>query len=174
MTRTAAILSTVVIVGCINPAELDDRWKDPEKIVFAASLSIDLTQLCTDTQVGCWNRTASGLFWKDLVVGTGAAAAAGDSVKVHYTVWLPDATVVYTTHAENTPQVLLIGVGLALKGFDEGVIAMRVGGKRRLVLRPSLAYGMAGNDDPRVPPLATLIYEVDLLWTRRPVTVAQR
>jgi FKBP-type peptidyl-prolyl cis-trans isomerase len=166
MRRTAAILTTVCLVGCDSPAEVDDRWEDPQRIAFAGQLSIDLTQLCsTVSQVGCWNRTPSGLYWNDLVVGTGAIATAGDSVRVHYTVWLPDATVVETTHAENRPRTFPLGVGLVLKGFDEGVIGMRVQGKRRLVIPPSLAYGRAGKD--LVPPLATLVFEVDLLWARR-------
>jgi FKBP-type peptidyl-prolyl cis-trans isomerase FkpA len=168
MTRFAGILSTVVLAGCITPTELDDRWEDPDKIEFAAALDIDLTQLCSTGQIGCWNRTASGLYWKDLVIGAGAAAAAGDSVRVHYTVWLPDGTIVDTTHDDdNTPVRFVLGVGLAIKGLDEGLIGMQVGGTRKLVIRPSLAYGRAGNREPPVPPLATLVFEVELLWARR-------
>jgi FKBP-type peptidyl-prolyl cis-trans isomerase FkpA len=171
MTRAAVILSTVLLGACITPTEIDDRWEDPDRIEFAASLDVDLTQLCTEQpgQLDCWHRTASGLYWKDLVVGTGAVASAGDSVRIHYTGWLPDGNMVHTTHDEdNTPEIIpILGKGLALKGLDEGLVGMRVKGKRKLVIRPSLAYGRAGNSGLRVPPLATLVFEVELIWARR-------
>src|SRR5687767_7560963 len=167
MTRAAVILSTVFAIACVTPAELDDRWEDPEKIVFATALDIDLTQLCTAPgQILCWNRTASGLFWKNLVVGTGAAAAAGDSVHVRHTGWFPDGTMWESTHdPASQPLKFPLGVGLTIKGIDEGLVGMQVGGKRKLVVRPSLAYGRAGKES--IPPLTTLVFDIDLIWLRK-------
>jgi FKBP-type peptidyl-prolyl cis-trans isomerase FkpA len=169
MMKTAVILCSLFAIGCITPAELDDRWEDPEKIEFAASLDIDLTQLCAASgQIACWNRTASGLYWKDLVLGSGAAAAAGDSVHVRHTGWLPDGMMFESTHdPAKKPLEFRLGVGLAIKGWDEGLLGMKVGGKRKLVIRPSLAYGRRGKES--IPPLATLVFEVDVIWLRRAV-----
>jgi FKBP-type peptidyl-prolyl cis-trans isomerase len=173
MGRAAFILGAVFFVACITPAELDDRWEDPEKITFAASLEIDLSQLCTQpTQTGCWWRTKSGLYRKDLIVGSGAAAAAGDSVHVRHTGWLPDGTMFESTHDATTPSLKFrLGVGLAIKGWDEGLIGMQVGGKRKLVIPPRLGYGRAGKDP--IPPLATLVFEVDLKWLGRQIVGPQ-
>jgi FKBP-type peptidyl-prolyl cis-trans isomerase FkpA len=167
MTRAAVVLSTLFALSCITPAELDDRWEDPDEIEFVASLDIDLTQLCASAgQLACWQRTASGLYWKDLTLGSGAAAAAGDSVHVRHTGWLPDGTMFESSHDLTTqPLKFRLGVGLALKGWDEGLVGMQVGGKRKLVIRPSLAYGRAGKGP--IPPLATLVFDVDLIWLRR-------
>lgn len=172
MTRAAVILGMVFCAACITPAELDDRWEDPDKIEFAASLDIDLTQLCTSAgQIACWNRTASGLYWKDLVVGTGTTAAARDSVHVRHAGWLPDGTMFESTQDTTShPLKFRLGVGLALKGWDEGLVGMQVGGKRKLVIRPSLAYGRAGKYP--IPPLATLVFDVNIIWMQRNV-VAQ-
>jgi FKBP-type peptidyl-prolyl cis-trans isomerase len=176
MTRAAVVLSTFVAFSCITPAELDDRWEDPETIVFAPSLEVDLTQLCTtDGQTSCWNRTESGLYWKDLVVGPGGVAAAGDSVHVRHTGWLPDGTMFESTHDVMVqPLKFRLGVGLAIKGWDEGLLGMHVGSKRKLVIPPSLAYGRkrrsAENAD--IPPLATVVFDVDLIWMRRSLVAA--
>jgi FKBP-type peptidyl-prolyl cis-trans isomerase len=104
-------------------------------------------------------KNATGLYWKDLEVGTGDTAAVGQNVRVHYTAWLPDATEVYAQIVEITP----LGYGLAIRAFDEGVVGMRVGGVRQLVAPPSLAWGRSGNAEFGVPPLTTLVFRIERL-----------
>jgi FKBP-type peptidyl-prolyl cis-trans isomerase len=106
--------------------------------------------------------TDSGLQYQDLVVGTGAEAKAGDTVSVHYTGWLTDGTKFDSSVDRNQPFQFTLGKGNVIKGWDEGVAGMKVGGKRRLTIPPSLGYGASGAGGV-IPPNATLIFEVELL-----------
>jgi peptidylprolyl isomerase len=106
--------------------------------------------------------TATGLRYSDLVVGTGAEAVAGKSVSVHYTGTLEDGTKFDSSLDSGKPFEFPLGAGRVIKGWDEGVAGMRVGGKRRLVIPPELGYG-PGGFPPTIPPNATLVFEVELL-----------
>jgi FKBP-type peptidyl-prolyl cis-trans isomerase FkpA len=106
--------------------------------------------------------TASGLVIEELAIGSGAAAKSGDVVKVHYTGWLLDGRKFDSSVDRNAPFVFRLGQGLVIKGWDEGVAGMQVGGKRRLTIPPQLAYGAYGAGS-RIPPNAVLIFEVELL-----------
>jgi FKBP-type peptidyl-prolyl cis-trans isomerase len=106
--------------------------------------------------------TASGLKYKDLTAGTGAAAAKGKVARVHYTGWLVDGTKFDSSLDRNEPFEFPVGGGRVIKGWDEGVAGMKVGGKRRLVIPPDLGYGAAGAGGV-IPPNATLVFEVELL-----------
>jgi len=105
----------------------------------------------------------------DLVAGTGAVAATGNSLTVNYTGWLYDATkpdfkgLQFDSSIGRTPFVFVVGVGQAIAGWDRGVVGMAVGGTRRLIIPPSLAYG----DTRRglIPPNATLVFDITLLST---------
>jgi FKBP-type peptidyl-prolyl cis-trans isomerase FkpA len=154
MKKTIFLLAAMT-AGCSSPAELDDRWAIPENIQYAASLDIDLPAM---------QKTASGLYWEDIHVGTGPSAVDGNLVTVHYTGWLPDGTVFETTRDErNQPLTPFpLGVGLVIRGWDEGIVGMQAGGKRRLVIRPALAYGRQGRGTV-IPPLTTLIFDVELV-----------
>jgi FKBP-type peptidyl-prolyl cis-trans isomerase len=107
-------------------------------------------------------KTASGLGYVDLVVGTGAQPKTGDSVRVHYTGWLEDGKKFDSSHDRREPLVFPVGKGHVIKGWDEGVGGMKVGGKRKLVIPADLAYGERGAGGV-IPPGATLIFEVELL-----------
>lgn len=107
-------------------------------------------------------KTPSGLAYADLKVGTGAQPSAGKPVKVHYTGWLENGTKFDSSLDRKEPFVFIIGVGQVVPGWDEGVITMRVGGKRKLVIPPQLGYGASGAGGV-IPPDATLIFEVELL-----------
>lgn len=107
-------------------------------------------------------KTRSGLVYQDLVVGKGAMPAPGKSVKVHYTGWLKDGTKFDSSVDRGEPFSFVIGKGEVIKGWDEGVKSMRVGGKRRLIIPPQLAYGKKGAGGV-VPPNATLVFEVELI-----------
>ena len=94
--------------------------------------------------------TASGLNYADLVVGDGEVAVAGQTVKVHYTGWLLDGTKFDSSLDRGTPFQFPLGAGRVIKGWDEGVEGMRVGGKRLLIIPPELGYG--GRAAGPIPP----------------------
>ena len=106
--------------------------------------------------------TASGLQYEDLVVGDGAEAQAGQQVKVHYTGWLTDGTKFDSSLDRGTPFGFALGGGMVIRGWDEGVQGMKIGGKRKLVIPPEIGYGARGAGGV-IPPNATLVFEVELL-----------
>lgn len=111
--------------------------------------------------------TASGLQYEDTTVGNGAEAKAGDHVTVHYTGWLqnPDGTPGQkfdSSKDRNDPFEFPLGAGHVIRGWDEGVQGMKVGGARRLTIPASLGYGARGAGGV-IPPNATLIFDVELL-----------
>ena len=103
----------------------------------------------------------------DLRAGTGAEAATGRRVTVHYTGWLynpsgPDGKgQLFQTSVGGAPFSVVLGAGQVIRGWDQGVVGMRVGGVRRLVLPPELAYGQTGSGP--IPPNATIVFEIELL-----------
>ncbi len=111
--------------------------------------------------------TESGLQIKDLVVGTGEQARAGATVSVHYTGWLVDGTKFDSSVDRGTPFEFQLGQGRVIKGWDEGVATMRVGGKRELTIPPELAYGDRGAG-ALIKAGATLVFEVELLEVKDP------
>jgi FKBP-type peptidyl-prolyl cis-trans isomerase FkpA len=110
--------------------------------------------------------TPSGLQFEDLVLGEGAEATAGSSVQVHYTGWLyTDGTAgrkFDSSKDRGDPFEFPLGAGHVIRGWDEGVQGMRVGGKRTLIIPADLGYGARGAGGV-IPPNATLLFEVDLL-----------
>ena len=106
--------------------------------------------------------TPSGLIVEDINIGDGAAAAAGQKVTVHYTGWLTNGTKFDSSKDRNDPFVFPLGGGRVIKGWDEGVQGMKVGGKRKLTIPPALGYGSRGAGSV-IPPNATLVFEVELL-----------
>ncbi len=103
----------------------------------------------------------SDLKIEDLKVGTGTAVKSGDTVVVNYVGTLPDGTKFDSSYDRNEPFTTQIGVGQVIKGWDLGIVGMKVGGKRKLTVPPSLGYGdrAAGS----IPPNSTLIFEVELV-----------
>jgi FKBP-type peptidyl-prolyl cis-trans isomerase FkpA len=106
--------------------------------------------------------TPSGLIIEEVTVGEGAAAAAGQKVTVHYTGWLTDGKKFDSSKDRNDPFVFPLGGGRVIKGWDEGVQGMKVGGTRKLTIPPALGYGARGAGGA-IPPNATLVFEVELL-----------
>ncbi|WP_448514837.1 FKBP-type peptidyl-prolyl cis-trans isomerase [Parathermosynechococcus lividus] len=106
--------------------------------------------------------TPSGLQYEDLVMGSGAQPQPGNRVTVHYTGMLTNGRVFDSSHDRGQPFQFQIGVGQVIKGWDEGVGSMQVGGRRRLIIPPDLGYGARGAGGV-IPPNATLIFDVELL-----------
>jgi FKBP-type peptidyl-prolyl cis-trans isomerase len=106
-------------------------------------------------------KTSSGLQYWDIKAGTGQEAKTGSKVKVHYTGWLTSGKK-FDSSVGSAPFDFTLGQGEVIKGWDEGVAGMQVGGKRQLKIPPDLAYGEDGHP-PQVPPNSTLIFDVTLV-----------
>ena len=112
-----------------------------------------------------------GLKIEDLVVGTGREAKTGDSISVAYTGWFQEK---YKTQPFDSSEIhdkpfdFVLGQGEAIAGWDQGLVGMKVGGKRKLIVPPSLGYGAEGAGKGRIPPNTTLVFEVELLNVQGP------
>jgi len=99
---------------------------------------------------------------EDLVVGSGKEARPGCSLRVHYTGWLSDGTKFDSSVTRKSPFTFKLGAGRVIKGWDEGLVGMKEGGRRRLTIPPHLGYGETGAGGD-IPPNATLVFEIELL-----------
>lgn len=141
----ACVLPLLAACGSDSPTSIEDT-------TFAPSLGVDLSAM---------TRTSTGLYYRDITVGTGAVAQSGSRVTMYYKGWLSNGTLFGAAVPPQAPlDPFVLGTGWVIKGWDEGVPGMRVGGKRQLVIPPSLAYGAAGRGS--IPPNAVLVFEVDL------------
>ena len=139
------------------------------KILAAALIALGilvspLTQDATMSEANA-TTTASGLKYEDVKVGTGETATAGTTVSVHYTGWLTDGKKFDSSKDRGKPFEFPLGGGRVIKGWDEGVEGMKVGGVRKLTIPASLGYGSRGAGGV-IPPDATLVFEVELLGVR--------
>jgi FKBP-type peptidyl-prolyl cis-trans isomerase len=107
----------------------------------------------------------SELIIEDLVAGNGATASDGQYVSVHYTGWLTNGQKFDSSVDRNDPFEFRLGAGQVIRGWDQGVAGMQVGGKRKLTIPPELGYGSRGAGGV-IPPNATLVFEVELLAIR--------
>ncbi len=124
--------------------------KSPTELDFAPELGVNLDQM---------TKTSSGLYYQELVVGTGEEAVTGDYVTVHYTGWLHDGTQFDSSVGGEPVRFNLFQV---IAGWGEGVPGMKVGGKRKLVMPPHLGYGSSGFAGI-IPSNATLVFDIELL-----------
>ncbi len=122
---------------------------------FSPKLGVDEAKL---------TKTASGLQYQDLAAGSGTEAKAGKEVTVHYTGWLTNGTKFDSSKDSNAPFVFNLGAGHVIKGWDEGVAGMKVGGKRKLVIPANLGYGSRAIDV--IPANSILVFDVELLGVR--------
>jgi len=126
---------------------------------------VDATTAAPTKVTGKGVTTVSGLQYWDIKVGTGPTAVRGQMVKVHYTGWLTTGKKFDSSVDKAVPFTFTLGQGQVIKGWDEGVAGMKVGGKRQLRIPPELGYGDRGAGGV-IPPNATLIFDVELLGVR--------
>lgn len=127
----------------------------------ASPILIDATPTAPALDSEAMTQTSSGLRYQDLVVGEGAEAMTGQRVTVHYAGWLLDGEKFDSSVDRGETFSFPLGGGQVIRGWDEGVAGMRVGGHRRLVIPPELGYGADGYP-PVIPPDATLVFDVQL------------
>jgi len=109
-------------------------------------------------------KTPSGLKYTDLVIGTGPTPQRGQTLSVHYTGTLENGFKFDSSRDRGTPMEFKFGVQPMIKGWDEGLATMKVGGRRKLVVPPDLGYGRQGRPD--IPPNSTLLFDVELLGVK--------
>ena len=146
--RRLALLLPLALLACSG----SDEVLTIEQTNFASSLGVDLAAS---------TKTASGLYYRDVVVGSGAVVAAGQQLTVHYTGWLANGTQFDSNGPADTPYPFQLGTGAVIQGWDLGVPGMRVGGRRQLIIPPALAYGANGYGP--IPGNAILVFMVEVV-----------
>ena len=144
----------ILFAGC-GPATSAANTVELEGISFAPALQVDLSQM---------ERLSSGVYIRDLVTGTGPQATRGTRVAMHYAGFLPDGTPIDANTPPMAPYDFVLGQGRVIRGWDDGILGMRAGGQRQLVIPPGEAYG--GRRVGNVPPNATLVFVVKLVNAR--------
>lgn len=132
-------------------------------LVTSGALAQDDKSKDKDKKKGKIVTTKSGLKYEDLKVGTGDEAKSGDTVEVHYTGWLKNGKKFDSSKDRGKPFSFKLGTGQVIKGWDEGVQGMKVGGSRKLIIPPELGYGKRDVGNGLIPPDSELTFEVDLL-----------
>jgi FKBP-type peptidyl-prolyl cis-trans isomerase len=118
----------------------------------------------TGVDVKALTKSPSGLYWRDLTVGSGDSVKVGQVVSVHYTGWLPNGQQFDASTANDPPLAFPLGRGRVIPGWDEGVAGMRIGGKRQLVIPAELGYGAAGSGP--IPPNSVLVFTVEVVGAK--------
>jgi len=131
---------------------------------YTKEVSVDMSNAnaITITNTNNMNTPPSGLQIQDIKIGTGRAVKKGDTIRVHYIGTLLNGTKFDSSYDRGEPFETQIGVGQVIKGWDEGMIGMKVGGKRKLIIPPELGYGATGAGTT-IPPNSTLVFEVELM-----------
>jgi FKBP-type peptidyl-prolyl cis-trans isomerase len=152
--RVPASWLVAAMVGACASGTWEGTVADPAGVTFAEELEVDLAAM---------ERTPSGLYVQDLAEGVGPVARRTSLVTIHYVTWLSDGSVVDASLG-GEPFTLRLGGNEVIRGWNQGIPGMKVGGRRKLVVRPGLAYGSRGT--PNVPGNSTLVFEVQLVDVR--------
>jgi FKBP-type peptidyl-prolyl cis-trans isomerase FkpA len=146
-----AIAVALAVIACRDVSAPNE---DPATTTYAASLNVNLSQM---------KRTADGIYYQDLAVGTGKQAVKDSSLKVYYTGSITSGHV-FDTNVNKTPFTFVLGQGQVIQGWDEGILAgdpMRVNGIRRLIIPPALGYG--GRTSGTIPAGSVLVFDIRLV-----------
>lgn len=158
------LLSTLMLTGCIatTPNETPSQQTETSTTTPSPLATSTTSDSQTNRSKGTTMPNATTLQVKDIKVGTGATAKAGNQVTVHYVGTLTDGKKFDSSRDRNQPFTFTLGAGQVIKGWDQGVAGMKVGGVRQLTIPPELGYGDQGAGGV-IPPKATLVFEVELL-----------
>jgi FKBP-type peptidyl-prolyl cis-trans isomerase FkpA len=144
-----------LVAGCSDSTSSNSdsppSGSDPATTTFASSLGVNISAM---------TKLSSSLYIQDLVTGTGGTAASGHDLLVTYTGWLANGTQ-FDSNVGKAPFPFVLGAGAVIPGWDQGLVGMRLGGTRRLVIGSALGYGTAGRQ-PSIPSNATLVFTVQL------------
>jgi FKBP-type peptidyl-prolyl cis-trans isomerase len=159
-----AMVGAIGLSGCSSQTGRPSKKSAPPETQSAAQPSRDSKEATPATAKGGEEKAekTAGLLTSDEVVGEGPAAKSGDRVTVHYTGRLVDGTKFDSSKDRNKPFSFSLGAGEVIRGWDQGVAGMKVGGKRKLTVPPDLGYGARGAGGV-IPPNATLVFDVELL-----------
>lgn len=157
----AVIVALVVVVALLGSRFITQTTNVP---VTDQSTNID-TNIDTTNNMEQNTQNTSGLIVKDVVVGTGAEAKVGNLVSVQYTGKFADGKVFDSSIPRGEPIDFTLGTGQVIKGWDQGILGMKVGGKRTLTIPPALGYGVAGYP-PVIPANSTLYFDVELVGVK--------
>lgn len=152
MLRTCILLLT--LAACAPEGPIDNAPPDIATARFAASLEVDIAGS---------RRNDAGLYWRDLAPGDGPVVQRGQTIAVYYDGRLPDGTRFDAT-SPGDPYTFMVGAGHVIAGWDQGIVGMRVGGKRQLIIPPALGYGPAGAGP--IPPGGVMVFTVEVLEAR--------
>ena len=150
-TRRPALALAALLAVAAACREVVAPTEDPRTAQYAAALGVNVAQMTP---------LPSGLYVQDLVTGQGAVADSGKTIRVYYTGWLTSGER-FDTNRGSTPFSFTLGAGAVIKGWDEGVRGMRVGGRRRLVVPPALGYG--NRTSGLIPAGSVLVFDVELV-----------
>lgn len=160
MRLPAAVLAIALLAGC-NQYEAQKAASAAGATPSTPSTPPAPAAAATPTG-GKVHKLPSGLQYEDMVVGSGKMAEPGMNVSVHYTGWLTDGTKFDSSLDRNQAFQFQLGAGMVIRGWDEGVKGMRIGGKRKLTIPSDMGYGAQGAGGV-IPPNATLVFDVELL-----------
>jgi FKBP-type peptidyl-prolyl cis-trans isomerase len=151
ISRAVALLSVVALFGCTGTDSTGDTSATVEETTFASSLGVDIPNS---------RRTENGAYIRDITIGTGAVVSANQRVTVRYSVWLSTGTAIESNVNAASGYTFTLGVHEVISGWDEAIPGMRVGGKRQLIIPPSLGYGATTQGS--IPGNSVLVFVVEL------------
>jgi len=155
MHRSFRFVALALLAACASGGAALPAMRPMASIPFASSLDVEL---------GRMTKTPSGLYYRDIEIGTGQLVHGKVDVKVHYTGWLTNGVKFDSNKDDEPPLTVPLNRGRAIKGWDEGLDGMRVGGRRQLVLPPELGYG--SNRSGMIPPDAVLVFDIKIVGVK--------